>query len=190
VDAARETVANILRVDHAGEYGAIRIYRAQRWLAAWRAANLLPFLDRTLDDECRHRVAFEHLMRERKLRPCRTLAFWGLGGSLLGLVTGALGSPAILVCTAAVERTVHKHLEAQALWLERHDPEIAKVLLAIMVEEMEHLQFAETHRAVSSQFGWPRVLDATIAAATEALIWLSTYGAASRMARQITELKG
>src|SRR3954449_257282 len=102
--AARKVIANILRVDHAGEYGAIRIYEAQRLLAQGGPPDLIAFLDHTLDDERRHRDAFEALMRQRRITPCRTLAVWGVGGYLLGLMTGVLGRSAVLICTEAVER--------------------------------------------------------------------------------------
>ena len=181
MSADRTLVANILRVDHAGEYGAIRIYQAQRWLAKWRAPDLLPFLDHTLEDERRHRMTFDRLMRERRITPCRTLAFWGVGGAILGLATGALGRAAIQVCTEAVERTVHRHLEDQVRWLAIRDPLIAEAITDIQTDELEHLQFAAARRRNPSQ----SVLDGGIVIATEALIWLSTYGASSRMAKQL-----
>ena len=168
-------------MDHAGEYGAIRIYQAQRLLAKWRASDLLPFLDHTLEDERRHRVTFERLMWERRIMPCRTLAFWGVGGMILGLVTGALGRAAVLICTEAVERTVHRHLEDQIRWLASRDPLIAEAITAIQVEELEHLQFAAARSEGPGQSG----LDKLIVGAMEALIWLSTYGASSRMAKQL-----
>lgn len=178
---ARQIIANILRVDHAGEYGAIRIYQAQRLLAGRRAPDLLAFLDHALEDERRHRDTFERLMRERDIVPCRTLAFWGAGGFLLGLCTGLMGRSAILVCTEAVERTVHLHLTDHVRWLEGPDPVAAVAIAAIQVEEIEHLQFAEDRRRRSPRVWWTGALDGLVAAATEALIWLSTYGAPSRM---------
>ena len=171
-------------MNHAGEYGAIRIYEAQLRIARRRAPELLDFLEHTLGDERRHRDIFEGLMLKRRIRPCRTLSFWGLGGSLLGSVTGLLGRSAILGCTEAVERTVHRHLEDQLRWLGQRDPAVSEAIRAIQVEELEHLRFAESG-GDHPQRHWLRALDALIAGATEALIWLSTYGASSRLARQI-----
>jgi len=181
----QKVIANILRVDHAGEYGAIRIYEAQRFLARGAASDIIAFLDRTLDDERRHRDVFEALMRQRKITPCRTLSAWGVGGYLLGLMTGVLGRSAILICTEAVERTVHRHLEDQVSWLERRDPEILATIVDIQRDELEHLRFAETQGAPGRRTGGARTLERVVVAATEALIWLSTYGASSRMARGI-----
>lgn len=188
--AVRQIVANILRVDHAGEFGAIRIYKAQQRLAAWRAPELAAFLDHALEDECRHREAFERLMRERGITPCRTLAIWGVGGSLLGFWTGLLGRSAILVCTAAVERTVHRHLNDQVRWLYGRDAAAAAAISAIQIEELEHLAFAESGSADSGESRSASALDASIAMATEALIWLSTYGASARVAAQMRSVSG
>ena len=106
-------IADILRVDHAGEYGAIRIYQSQQWAARWRAPDLAAFLAHTLGDEQRHLEVFARLMRARDAAPCGALPLWGLGGGLLGLTSGVFGRTAILICTEAVERTVHRHLTDQ-----------------------------------------------------------------------------
>lgn len=184
MSAPSQIIANILRVDHAGEYGAVCIYRAQLWFAKLGAPDLAPALERILEDEVSHREAFEREMLARNITPCRTLAFWGLGGSLLGLVTGALGRNAIFVCTGAVERRVHKHLNDRVEWLQPRDDQLAKMIDAIQFEELEHLRFAEEHSARARRRIWARVLDALVAAATESLIWLSTYGASGRLKTQ------
>jgi ubiquinone biosynthesis monooxygenase Coq7 len=95
-----------------------------------------------------------------------------------------LGRSALLVCTEAVERTVHRHLEDQIRWLSADHPQIADRLINIQVEEMEHLQFAVA-RTPRPKPRSVQVLDLLITGATEALIWLSTYGASLSVARQI-----
>ena len=103
---------------------------------------------------------------------------------MLGVATGFLGRSAILICTEAVERTVHQHLDDQILWSADDHPDIARALIEIQKEELEHLQSARAsapeHRLISM-----RILDQLIAAATEVLIWLSTYGASARVARRL-----
>lgn len=182
---AARIVRDILRVDHAGECGAIRIYRGQMAMAKWRAPDLLDFLRETLDDECRHRDAFRQLMHDRAVLPCHMLPVWGIGGTVLGWTTGMLGRAAILVCTEAVERTVHRHLEDQLRWLANRDAGIADTIRIIQVEELNHLHFAIDHAATSRQNPGARLLDRLVAAATEMLIWCSTYGASSRLARKL-----
>jgi ubiquinone biosynthesis monooxygenase Coq7 len=186
VDAVGQTIANILRVDHAGEYGAIRIYQGQQLLARWRAPGLAAFLSHATEDERRHRDAFEVLMRARAITPCNTLALWGVGGWLLGLLSGMLGRAAILVCTEAVEETVHRHLEQQVKWSADHDIGLSDTIRVIQSEELQHIQSAQALRTPVPRTGWLRLFRWWVATATESLIWLSTYGASSRMSRRIS----
>ncbi|MCI3181882.1 hypothetical protein C5708_16680 [Caulobacter sp. CCUG 60055] len=172
----RREIARLLRVNHAGEVGAIRIYRGQLWLARFRAPDLADFLTETLAHEQEHRSTFARLMKERDVRPCRTLGFWAAGGLALGLFAAALGRDAILVCTEAVERTVHGHLTGQVAWLAGRDEALAAAIAAVDAEEQTHLAFAVSRRS-SGGLAW---LNALIAGATEVLIWCSTYGAAAR----------
>ena len=188
--ADRTMIADILRVDHAGEYGAIRIYEAQRWAARRRTPDLMDFLTHTLGDERRHLEVFARLMRERGVTPCGALPLWGLGGGLLGLMTGLLGRTAILICTEAVERTVHRHLTDQIAWLQGRDTEVSDAIAAIGIEELEHLQTATGGAGSRRSQPWARALDGVVAAATETLIWLSTYGASRRLARAIRAGRG
>lgn len=176
---------DILRVDHAGEYGAIRIYRAQIAIARWRAPELMPMLLDALADETRHRDRFDAGLRERGLRPCDMLPLWGVGGSLLGAGTALLGGEAILVCTEAVERTVHHHMNDQVAWLAPHAPELANAIATIRDEEVDHLHRAQDKRGVGKPPLWLRALDRVVATSTELLVWLSTYGVSSRLQRQL-----
>ncbi|MFV3129780.1 demethoxyubiquinone hydroxylase family protein [Niveispirillum sp. KHB5.9] len=170
---------DILRVNHAGEYGAIRIYRAQ--LALCRDREVMTFMCEALQDEKRHLHTFRDLMRPHAVRPCGALPLWGLGGSLLGGVTGLAGRRAVLLCTVAVERTVHTHLKDQLRWLE-NGPEAAAIA-GIMKEEQEHADHAFSRLGIVTRMDdvWMWL----IAAATEALIWMSTYGALTRMRRAL-----
>ena len=80
-------------------------------------SHLVSFLDGALRDEFGHRVEFARLMSERGIIPCAMLKLWGIAGLFLGVATGLLGRSAILACTVAVERTVHRHLVDQLAWL-------------------------------------------------------------------------
>jgi 3-demethoxyubiquinol 3-hydroxylase len=169
---------DLLRVDHAGETGAIRIYRAQLVVAQRTAPDLLPMLEAALADEIGHRDCFAEAMRQRGITPCRMLPLWWIGGAILGAGTALLGRDAILSCTEAVERTVHRHMNDQIDWLRARDAELTAILAAIRDQEVEHLD-----KAVAAQGARPRWLDALVTGATELLVWLSTYGASSRMHR-------
>lgn len=181
---------DILRVDRAGEYGAIRIYRAQIAVARWRAPDLVTMLHDALGDETRHRDRFDASLRERGQRPCDMLPLWGVGGTLLGTVTALLGREAILVCTEAVERTVHRHMDDQVAWLTPREPELAAALAAIRDEEVDHLHHAQGKRSTTATAVWLRLLDTVVATATEVLVWLSTYGASARLGRHLSQGAG
>src|ERR1700721_2962618 len=99
----RRTVARILKVNHAGEHGAIRIYRAQLWVARRCCPEVVPFLEEVLGHEIRHHASFSAAMPSRAARPCRVMALWSNGGLVLGFLTALLGRQGIWICTAAVE---------------------------------------------------------------------------------------
>lgn len=182
----RLTIARILKVNHAGEYGAIRIYRAQLWLARRLYPDVVPFLTVTLGHEINHCAMFRSAMPARSARPCRIMALWGNGGFVLGFLTALLGRQGIWICTAAVEAAVHRHLRDQLRFVWNRDPELHALILAIQDEELMHLHHAEERVADS---GIARTLNSTITMATDAVIWLSTWGDSSRMARELAETK-
>lgn len=182
------TIRRILKVNHAGEYGAIRIYRAQLWFARHFYPDLVEFLEETLGHEVNHCAMFRNAMYPRSARPCRVMSLWGNGGFVLGAFTALLGSRGIWICTAAVEATVHQHLEHQLSFLVTTDPELHALISDIQQEELMHLTHAEQHMGGSS--AWSRLLSACIATATEVLIWLSTWGDSTRMAKEIAAASG
>ncbi|EGF93517.1 ubiquinone biosynthesis protein COQ7 [Asticcacaulis biprosthecium C19] len=178
MDMTARAISRILKVNHAGEFGAIRIYRAQLWVARLWHPDLVAFLCKTLDHELDHCRKFREAMPHRGTRPCAAMPAWGLGGYALGFVTAMMGANAVLVCTKAVEQTVHRHLEEQIHYLSGRDEPLRDMILAIQVEENAHLHHAVTNLQ-PSPFNTP--LEAVIVAATEVVIRLSTQGAVSRM---------
>ena len=179
----RLTVARILKVNHAGEWGAIRIYRAQLWLARKWYPDVVPFLEETLRHEVQHCALFSEAMPSRGARPCRIMSLWGRGGFVLGFVTALFGRQGIWICTAAVESAVHRHLDDQLFFLKGRDPELVRVIESILQEELSHLAHAERH--VKSSIWAAGVLRNTISLTTDAVIWLSTWGDSTRMARDL-----
>ena len=175
-DYAR-TVRQILRVNYAGEYGAVRIYGAQIRLSRFLGRPEAAFLEETVAHERRHAAAFRGLMPARATWPCAMTPLWGIGGSLLGLLTALMGVDAMMVCTEAVERTVHAHLNKQLAWLGGSDPDLGETIAAIRDEEVGHHDGA----IALKHGGGSRRLDGAVAALTRALIWCSTYGALTRM---------
>ncbi|HEY8571607.1 demethoxyubiquinone hydroxylase family protein [Phenylobacterium sp.] len=171
-------IRRILRVNHAGEHGAIAIYSAQI-AHLGRRAEARDWLIATLAHERRHRGAFREAMPSRNAKPCRALGVWSVGGWVLGCLTALTGTAGVMACTAAVERTVHGHLQEQMAFLERCDPGLAEVVADVRREELEHLAYAEARLPPGSAL--PRLLEPLIAACTELLIATSTRGDSVRL---------
>lgn len=181
------TIKRIVRVNHAGEYGAIRIYSAQIALARRLWPDVVPALEKMLADEIDHCDKFHAAMPARASRPCRIMQLWSLGGVVLGAVTALMGRRTIWICTAAVEETVHRHLDEQLHFLVGRDAELHAVILGIRAEELDHLHHAEAELHGEREGPAGRALRSAIAGVTEVLIWLSTWGDSSRMARALRD---
>jgi ubiquinone biosynthesis monooxygenase Coq7 len=181
----RTVIARILRVDHGGEHGAIQIYSRQIQIARWRCPELLPRLIETLGHERSHKERFRALMPDRDAKPCRMMWVWGVGGAVLGALTGLLGARAVYACTDAVERTVHRHLADQMRHAESVDDQLHAALIVIDAEEREHLDWAA--QGLGERRTLDRILHAAIGAATELLIWISTRGDSSRLAKELRQ---
>jgi ubiquinone biosynthesis monooxygenase Coq7 len=177
------TIARIVRVNHAGEFGAIRIYSAQILVAKRFWPGCVPSLSEMLGHERTHCAAFRSTMPERQSRPCRVMQFWSWGGWLLGFVTALLGPQGIWACTAAVEAAVHRHLDDQLFFLANRDRDLHGIILAIREEELAHLHHAEEQ--LKSPGPALNLLRSLISVATDVLIWLSTWGDSSRMTRAL-----
>ncbi len=183
------TIKRIVRVNHAGEYGAIRICSAQIAVAKQLWPDVVPALEKMLADEIDHCAKFFAAMPARGSPPCRIMQLWSLGGYVLGGATALLGRRTIWVCTAAVEETVHRHLDEQMHFLGRRDVGLYDVIASIRDEELAHLTHAETQLADVPTSRARHALHQGIAVITEALIWLSTWGDSTRMARALREAR-
>lgn len=177
------TISRILKVNHAGEYGAIRIYRAQAWVARRCYPDIVAFLEETLAHEVQHCSLFLEAMPQRGARPCRVMSLWGNGGLILGLLTSLLGRQGIWICTAAVESAVHRHLEDQLHFLRQRDERLRSLILSIQEEEVAHLRHAQ--QRIATEARWARALNAFILGCTDAVIWLSTWGASAKMSKEL-----
>jgi ubiquinone biosynthesis monooxygenase Coq7 len=178
-------IRRILRVNHAGEHGAIAIYTAQIAVMGTRNADLTTWLREKLSHELRHRDRFHACMRSRQTKPCRAMFVWKVGGKLLGYGTALLGRFGVMACTAAVERVVHMHLAEQITFLMKSDTELETVVRDIIREEDQHLFYAETHHNAASL---PAIaLSRLVAALTETLIFISTRGDSLRLGRELKQ---
>jgi ubiquinone biosynthesis monooxygenase Coq7 len=159
----------VMKVNHAGEHGAVNIYRGQRLMCFWRDERLKRELEEFRSHEERHRALFAAELERRGVRRCRSYWLCGLGGLVLGLATGICGRASIAAVTVAVERVVLRHQEIQLRELEGVDPEAHAAVAAILEDERSHHDRAaqEPRQGIF----WPRILEPTVSAATEFVIW-------------------
>ncbi len=164
-------VERILRVDHAGEYGAINIYKAQLIVARLLYRDIVSQLADMLAHEQTHYSTFNNLLTTRSIRRCYAIHFWAFGGFMLGLFTAILGRNAIWVCTNSIESTVLHHLDWQLEFLSKNDLEAHAAVLSIKADEEAHQEFGATNGKNSLVY---RPIFFIVRQATEFAIWLST----------------
>ena len=127
----------ILRVDQAGEYGAVRIYAGQMAVMGDRA----PHSDKVAHmaaQEADHRAAFDALLARRGARPTALQPIWHVAGFALGAVTALMGPKAAMACTAAIETEIDNHYGHQLDELAGSDPELCDLIAQARAEEVEH----------------------------------------------------
>ena len=111
----QKILEEIIRVDHAGERGAIKIYEAQ--LLALKTIKqdetLKNIIEEMKDHEKEHLEFFEKEIQKRNMKPTYLLPLWDLMGISLGFGTALLGKKAAMLCTASVEEVIEKHYENQ-----------------------------------------------------------------------------
>ena len=133
-EAAR--VARFIRVDHAGEYGAKRIYQGQ--LAVLGRGPKGDILRHMQAQEQVHLDTFSALVASRRVRPTVLLPFWHVAGFALGAVTAAMGERAAMACTVAVEEAIDEHYSAQSAVLGENEAPLRDTIEKFRAEELEH----------------------------------------------------
>lgn len=160
----------VMKVDHAGEHGAVCIYSAQRWFARLRAPDMVGELDAFLAHERGHRALFAEELRRRGRGRCRSYVWCGIGGLILGTITGIAGRGAIAATTVAIERVVLRHMHEQIAALQGFDEPAVRTLTIIIAEEQEHHDLSAA--CLPSAGFWQRLVGPVVSVSTEAVIWL------------------
>lgn len=163
-------IAGMLRVDHAGEYGAVRIYEGQ--LAVLGRGRVAGEIRRMAAAENRHLASFETLLNKRQVRPTLLRPLWSLAGFALGAATALMGERAAMACTVAVEEVIDAHYSAQAECLAETDPGLCETLLDFRADEVAHRDRALELGAGETP-GY-ELLTGAIKAGSRLAIWLST----------------
>ena len=166
----RADTHSMLRVDHAGEYGATRIYAGQ--LAVLRRnCTEAKLIARMAAQEERHLDRFNALMAGRRVRPTALQPVWKVAGFALGAVTALMSEKAALACTDAVETEIDRHYGQQLDQLGDQDPELAADIAEFRADELEHRDTARAAGATGA-IGYP-LLAAAIRAGCRVAIALS-----------------
>ena len=131
-----ERLKKMIRVDHAGEYGAARIYAGQ--LAILGRGPHGDTLRHMKAQEQHHLDTFSKLIATRRVRPTALLPLWHAAGFALGAVTAALGPRAAMACTVAVEETIDAHYSAQIEQLPEDEAPLRETIEKFRGEELEH----------------------------------------------------
>jgi 3-demethoxyubiquinol 3-hydroxylase len=142
--ATSRRLAEILRVDHAGELGAVHIYRGQRAVleAAPGRERIAGDLAEMEGHEAVHLARFDSLLTEARVRPTLMAPLWRAAGFALGAGTALLGEKAAHACTEAVESVIEAHYAGQIEELRDRDPALAAELSTFRDEELAHRDHA------------------------------------------------
>ncbi|XP_050710580.1 5-demethoxyubiquinone hydroxylase, mitochondrial-like isoform X2 [Eriocheir sinensis] len=169
----KEMLDRIIRVDHAGELGADRIYAGQ--MAVLGKTSVGPVIQHMWDQEKEHKAKFEELVPKYRVRPTALLPIWNVAGYVLGAGTALLGREAAMACTVAVESVITDHYNSQLRELidlgEEENKELIEVIQKFRDDEMDHHDTGLAHDA--EQAPAYAVLSNVIKTGCKAAVWLS-----------------
>jgi ubiquinone biosynthesis monooxygenase Coq7 len=169
-DKSEETLLDrILRVNHAGEYGAQRIYEGQ--LAVLGKDECAPMLRHMAEQEKIHLQKFEELMVARRARPTALWPLWHVAGFALGAGTAMLGKRAAMACTVAVESVIAEHYQSQLDQLGENESELKNTIAQFRDEEIEHHAIGIEQEAEQAPFY--ELLSGAIRTGCHMAIWLA-----------------
>jgi len=170
-DPTREELVDaMIRVDHAGEHGAVRIYEGQ--LAILTGTDAEAPIREMAAQERRHLDGFDALIAERRVRPTLLSPLWHVAGYALGAGTALLGPKAAMACTQAVEEVIDDHYAAQAAKLGDDEAELRSMIEDYRADERAHRDTAVEQGAQEAP-GY-ELLTAAVKAGSRLAIWLST----------------
>lgn len=139
----------IIRVDHAGEYGATRIYDGQ--IAVFgKDSKIGKTIQHMADQEQEHIDKFNELLVEKRVRPTALLPLWNIAGFALGAGTALMGEKSAMACTVAVEKVIGEHYREQQDLLEDDEKELKKTIAKFEKDELEHHDIGIEHDAESA----------------------------------------
>jgi len=169
----KKILEEIIRVDHAGERGAIKIYEGQ--LLALNTLKqdekLKGIIKEMKEQEKEHLEYFEKEIQKRKMKPTYFLPLWDLMGVSLGFGTALLGKKAAMLCTASVEEVIEDHYENQLKKIGEDEKELKKKIEKFKGDEVNHKNTA--YEAGASKTGFYSIMDKIIRTGSKIAITIS-----------------
>ncbi len=166
-------VEEFIRVDHAGERGAVKIYEGQ--LLALNTIVKNDSLKKTIEDMKEHEIEhcqfFESEIKKRDIKPTKFLPLWDLLGVGLGFGSTLLGKKAAMLCTASVEEVIDKHYLDQINQLGPEEKELKKKITKFRQDELDHKDIAYEEGA--SKKGFYSIMDKIIKTGSKIAIRIS-----------------
>ena len=166
-------VEEFIRVDHAGERGAVKIYEGQ--LLALNTIVKDDNLKKTIEDMKEHEIEhcqfFETEIKKRNIKPTKFLPLWDLLGVGLGFGSTLLGKKAAMLCTASVEEVIDKHYLNQINQLGPEEKELKKKITKFRQDELDHKDIAYEEGA--SKKGLYSIMDKIIKTGSKVAINIS-----------------
>ena len=166
-------VEEFIRVDHAGERGAVKIYEGQ--LLALNTLVKNESLKKTIEEmkvhEMEHCQFFENEIRKRNIKPTKFLPLWDLLGVGLGFGSTLLGKKAAMLCTASVEEVIDKHYQDQIDQLQSDEKDLKSKIIKFREDELHHKDIAYEQGA--SKKGLYSIMDKIIKISSKVAIRIS-----------------
>ena len=166
-------VEEFIRVDHAGERGAVKIYEGQLLAlnTIYKNDELKDTILEMREHEREHCDFFENEIKKRQIKPTRFLPLWDLLGVGLGFGTTLLGKKAAMLCTASVEEVIDKHYQDQINQLGEDEKELRDKIIKFREDELHHKDIAYEEGA--SKNGIYSILDKIIKTGSKIAINIS-----------------
>lgn len=167
-----QMIERMIRVDQAGEYGAVRIYEGQ--LAVLGGTSSGPVIEEMAEQERRHLEAFDALVPKHRVRPTALMPLWHLAGFALGAGTALLGEKAAMACTVAVEEVIDEHYAKQVEKLNADGgaDDLRDTFETFRLDEIEHRETGLARGAKDAP-GY-EALTGFVKTGSRLAIWLST----------------
>ncbi len=144
MEASKDKIEEFIRVDHAGERGAVKIYEGQLLAlnTLVKDENLKKVIEEMKVHEKEHCEFFETEIKKRKIKPTKFLPLWDLLGVGLGFGSTLLGKKAAMLCTASVEEVIDEHYQNQIDQLGSDEKNLKKKIIKFREDELHHKNIA------------------------------------------------